>query len=343
MSIKRTIDKLPGGMMIIPLLIGAVIRTIDPGMFDSKTFSGSFTGGLMSGTLPLLGAFYICLGSTIDVHQAGYVVKKGATLWLTKVLVAAIFGLLIKALASNQNDIFLGLSSLAIVAAFADTNGGLYMALIGQLGKKEDAAAYSIISLESGPFFTMLILGVVGLASFPLLAFIYVLLPLLVGALLGNLDPDMRSFLGKGTDILIPMFALAIGASINLKDVVTAGTAGIVLGLGVIVISAVTLAMIDKLTGGNGVNGVAAATTAGNASVVPATVAGLYVGYRAIAAKATVQVAAAVIVTAILVPFLTGWYARRVSRRHPMSEPPASTEPTVADPPAETYDVPSAR
>ncbi|SDO33992.1 2-keto-3-deoxygluconate permease [Paenibacillus sp. yr247] len=35
------------------------------------------------------------------------------------------------------------------------------MALMGQFGKKEDVGAYSIMSLESGPFLTMITLGVV--------------------------------------------------------------------------------------------------------------------------------------------------------------------------------------
>ena len=58
-----------------------------------------------------------------------------------------------------------GLSTLAVVAAFNDTNGGLYMALMGQFGQPRDVAAYTIMSIESGPFLTMVTLGVAGLSS----------------------------------------------------------------------------------------------------------------------------------------------------------------------------------
>ena len=69
------------------------------------------------------------------------------------------------------------------------------MALMAQLGRKiEDVAAYSIMSMESGPFFTMLIFGVSGLASFPVLAFVFALLPLLIGIVLGNSDPHGEPF-----------------------------------------------------------------------------------------------------------------------------------------------------
>jgi len=301
--------------MIVPLFIGAVIRTIFPNITNNEVLSNSFTGGLLFGTLALLGAFYICLGATIQFKAAGYIIKKGGALWASKILTAAAIGLLIKLLASDQNHLFLGLSALAIVAAFSDTNGGLYMALMGQLGRKEDVAAYSIMSLESGPFFTMLILGVTGLAHFPFVAFVFAILPLVIGMVLGNVDQDMRTFLSKGQEVLIPMFALALGIGINLKDIAAAGISGIVLGVGVFSITGVVLIALDRLTGGTGLAGIAAASTAGNAAAVPLAVAAAYAGYKGISNTATVQVAASVIVTAILVPVFTGWYYRRLQRR----------------------------
>ncbi|WAH36253.1 2-keto-3-deoxygluconate permease [Alicyclobacillus dauci] len=316
MRIKRTIDKIPGGMMIVPLLIGAIVRTAFPHLADGTVFKSSFTGGLLTCAPALLAAFYICLGSTIEFKAAGYIMKKGISLWLGKIVLAAVICLIIKAVVPDQNHMFLGLSALAIVAAFSDTNGGLYMALMGQFGKKaEDVAAYSIMSLESGPFFTMLILGVVGLASFPVMAFVYAVLPLIIGMILGNLDIDMRKFLSQGQSVLIPLFALALGFGINLKNVISAGASGLILGLAVVVITGIVLVLIDRVTGGTGLGGMAAASTAGNASAVPVAVAAVFSGYRAIAATAMVQVAAAVIVTSILVPILTAWMARRAERK----------------------------
>ena len=67
MKIKQSIEKIPGGMMVIPLFLGAIINTIDPTM--AKTY-GSFTGALMTGAMPIMAAFYICMGATIDLrHQ----------------------------------------------------------------------------------------------------------------------------------------------------------------------------------------------------------------------------------------------------------------------------------
>ena len=316
---KRWLDRVPGGMMLVPLVFGALLRTLFPHIFanDNTVFRTSFTGGLLTGATPFLAAFYVCLGSTIDLRQTGYIVKKGLALWLGKIGTAALIGFLIHSFAANsQNDVFLGLSALAIVAAFSDTNGGLYMALMGQLGDKvEDVAAYSIMSLESGPFFTMLILGVTGLASFPAMAFVLAIVPLLVGIALGNWDPEWRAFLKGGTQLFIPFFAVALGTGIDLTKVAAAGLSGVLLGVIVVVVTGVILMLLDRATGGNGLAGIAAASTAGNAAAVPAVVAAIYVAYKPIAALATVQVSACVIVTAILTPLLTAWYSTKVAKR----------------------------
>lgn len=312
MQLKKSIESIPGGMMIVPLLIGALIRTCFPDVFNLPEFKSSFTGGMLTGTLPLLAASYVCLGSTIRFDAAGYILKKGVALWAGKIGTTFMIGFMIKLLVPDQNHMLFGLSALAIVAAFSDTNGGLYMALMSQFTRKaEDIAAYSIMSLESGPFFTMMILGVAGLASFPILAFVFALVPLIVGMILGNLDEDMREFLGKGYNVLIPLFALPLGAGIDLTQVVKAGTSGIFLGIFVVLLTGTVLYSLDCLTGGNGVAGVAASSTAGNAAAVPMVVATVYSGYAEIAQTATVQVAACVIVTAILTPILTAWLAKK--------------------------------
>jgi 2-keto-3-deoxygluconate permease len=67
----------------------------------------------------------------------------------------------------------------------------------------------------------------------------------------------------------------------------------------------------DRLCGGSGIAGAAASSTAGNSAAVPQAVALADTSYARVAAAATVQVAASVIVTAILTPLLTSWWYRR--------------------------------
>jgi len=110
-----------------------------------------------------------------------------------------------------------------------------------------------------------------------------------------------------------------LGQTINLGSVVTAGLPGIVLGLAVVAVTGIVCIATDRLLGGSGVAGAAASSTAGNSAAVPQAVALADPSYAAIAPAATVQVAASIIVTAILTPLLTSWWYRRVeaSKRLP--------------------------
>jgi len=325
--IKRTIERIPGGMMIVPLLIGSLVATFLP---DTPKFFGSFTNALFTGALPILAVFYVCMGASINIKATPYLLKKGGTLLITKVGIAVLIGIVLGHFLGEQpisSGLFAGISTLAVVAAMNDTNGGLYMALMGQYGRSEDVGAYSVMSLESGPFLTMVTLGIAGLSAFPWPTLVGSILPLALGMLLGNLDRDMRDFLAKAVPVMIPFFALALGASLDLHNVWQAGLLGLGMGVAVVVLTGIPLFFADRLTGGTGVAGVAAATTAGNAAAVPALIAAANPVYAEAAKSATILVAACVVVTAILAPILTAAVAKRVQQRNPVVIPEPEIEP----------------
>jgi 2-keto-3-deoxygluconate permease len=310
LPIKRGIEAIPGGMVIVPLTLGALIATFAPG---TGTFFGSFTGALFSGALPILAVFYVCMGATIPFETLPQVAGKGGVLLTAKVAMGVVAALIVGHFLGTgpvKTGLLAGFSTLAIVCAINDTNGGLYMALMGRYGTPQEMGAYSLMSLESGPFITMMTLG--GLLAFPWQTLLGAILPLLAGIALGNLDREMREFLGKAAPALIPFFAFAIGSSLDLTKVWQAGLLGIALGACVLLVSSAVMWSADKVSGGKGVAGLAAAATAGNAAAVPALVAAANPAYAAAAPFATVLVAASVVVTMLTVPIVTAWYAKRV-------------------------------
>jgi 2-keto-3-deoxygluconate permease len=310
MRIKHTVERVPGGLMTVPLAMGAVLATVVPRMGE---FFGSFTGALFTGALPILAVFYVCIGATIRVNTLPQVVKRGGALLAAKISLGVLCGALLGHYLGTQPiqaGWFARLSTLAVVASINDTNGGLYMALMRRYGTPEDVAAYSVMAIESGPFLTMVTLGVAGLSSFPWQTLAGAILPLLVGILLGNLDGEMREFLGGAAPVLIPFFAFSLGTGLDLHLVWSAGLPGALLGVGVLLLSATVMIGVDRLIGGNGTAGVAAATTAGNAAAVPMLIAAADPQYAAAAKPATVLVAASVVVTGLLAPFLTAFWSR---------------------------------
>ena len=302
--IKKFLDKIPGGIIIVPLFLGCIINTFWPAALQI----GSFTTGIVNGTSALVGLFFVCMGAQLDLKCAPQAMKTGFTITIVKFVVSAAIGLVA---ARFFNDSLFGLSALAIIAAASNSNGALFGALTKTYGSEGDQGAVAIISLNDGPFLTMVAMGTAGLANIPYMMLVASVIPLLLGILLGNLDPNMRKCLSAGGEVTIMVLGFALGANMSLQQVAQGGASGVVLGLITVVIGGVFNIFFDKLTGGSGVAGAAISSVGGNAVATPAALAAVDGTLAATAASATPQVAAAVVVTAIICPFLTSWIYKR--------------------------------
>jgi 2-keto-3-deoxygluconate permease len=308
MKILQTVKKIPGGLMVVPLLLGACVNTFFPGVWT--TFDGTFTTHLWkSGAMPILAVFLFCNGATINFKKAGIPLAKGVLLTVIKVGVGILIGLLVSSIFGAAG--ILGLTPLAIVGALANSNGGLYASLAGEYGDNTDVGAVAILSINDGPFFTMVALGASGIAKIPINALIGCVIPIVVGCILGNLDEDIRKFCEPGASMMIPFFSFPLGAGLNLKNLIVGGAPGILLGLFCCLITGMIGYGVYKLlqpVKGLGIEhpevGAAIGTTAGNAAATPAAVAAVDASLLAISEAATAQVTCAVIVTAICCPIL---------------------------------------
>lgn len=314
MKILDTVKKIPGGLMVVPLLLGAIVNTFFGGYLWTE-LDGTFTTHLWkSGAMPILAVFLFCNATTIDFKKAGVTVYKGVVLTLVKVLTGIILGLLCGKIFGDAG--VLGISTVAIIGAIVNSNGGLYSALAGEYGDASDVGAVAILSINDGPFFTMVALGAAGAATIPMSTLIGCILPIIVGCILGNLDESIREFCLPGATLMIPFFAFPLGAGLNITDLVKAGIPGIVLGLACTLITGLLGYFVYKLlrmkhpeVGG------AIGTTAGNAAATPEALAAADPTLMAVAAVATVQITAAIIVTAICCPILVSYLHKIEEKR----------------------------
>ena len=105
----------------------------------------------------------------------------------------------------------------------------------------------SLLSINDGPFLTLVALGASGMANVPFIALIAVLGPIIFGMILGNLDKKMTEFLAPGVTMLIPFVGICLGAGINISAIVTGGASGILLGLITICISGPFVVFCDRM------------------------------------------------------------------------------------------------
>jgi len=304
-KILKAVTKVPGGMMVVPLFLGMLVNTFVPNLLKI----GGFTQALTNVGYPTILAMYLfTAGSKMTLRAAPKMLQRGFGILLAKVGMAILISLGISHLFNGN---LIGLSTLAVLAAMNDTNGGMFLALTSTFGSKEDAGTYVVQSIETGPFLTMLVLVGAGLAVIPWLTMVSVIAPIAAGAVLGNLDGDIREFCGAHESIIVPFMAFTLGQGINLKSVTAAGIPGIVLGVTVLVVTGLVCILADRLLGGSGIAGAAASSTAGNAVGTPQAVALADKSFAGIAPIATLQVATSVIVTALLTPVLTAYVYRR--------------------------------
>lgn len=315
-SVLKFLGKIPGAIMVIPLILGAIFNTFFPGILGM----GSFTTALFrDGAAVLVGMFLFCIGSQINVKTALPAVEKGIVMLLLKFGTAVGIGLGVAFFMPNGT--LFGLLPLAIIAGMSNSNSTLYVALSAQFGSKTDKGAVSILSINDGPFLTMLALGAAGLANFPIMALISAIFPMILGFVIGNLSPIARNFLRPGELFIIPFVAFQLGVSVDLSVLLGNGAIGILLGVltvfvsGPIIMGGLYLWHVLRrhpyptrtITAGTMESAVA-----GNAIATPAAVVLVDPSLAGIQGQATAQIAAACITTALIVPFLVGYMAKRM-------------------------------
>jgi 2-keto-3-deoxygluconate permease len=304
-----TMNRIPGGLMLVPLVLGSIFGTFAPDALGI----GSFTTALFQDSaLPLIALLIFATGTQVNLRTGGPVLAHTGVVLLFKSLIPA--GLIVLLGRFTGIDGILGISILGMLATFDNSNGGLWLAFTGKYGDKRDRGAYLASAINDGPFFSLLFLGASGLGDIPVLTLVAALVPFLLGAIVGNLDPQWREVLRPVPNIVIPFFAFALGTGIDLGSVITGGLSGLVLGVLVVLITGslvyVGYRFVLRRGRKSGI-GFAAATTAGNAIATPGIVAAADPKFAEYAGTATAQVAAAVLVTAILAPLAASFVLQR--------------------------------
>lgn len=126
-------NKIPGGAMVIPLIMGSLVGTFFPEFLGL----GSFTTALFKSSAgPLIALLIFATGMQITVCSSGPVLAHTGVILLFKTLIPAAlitaFGLVV------GNDGVIGISLLAMLTVVANSNGGIWLAFTGKYGDYRD-------------------------------------------------------------------------------------------------------------------------------------------------------------------------------------------------------------
>ena len=304
--------KMPGGLVIIPLVLAVLIATFFPQAYQ---IGGYVTALFYDGNSCMMGFFLIVCGSAINIKQVGMPLYKGVALTGIKFLLGVIVGMTVSALCGPAG--FLGIAPFVWIATITNSNGSLYISLSSQFGNATDTGAISILSLNDGPFFTLVALGATGLASIPFDSLIAVLVPLLIGFIWGNLDAGFRRACATAQPIVTFFMTISIGAKTDVKTIITAGASGIILGLISAATAVIFFFVFNLLLPKKERNAMGAAigTTALNSAMTPAAVAEADPSMAQYTDMATAQCATASVVTLFLCPFITAFFDKWMQKK----------------------------
>ena len=311
MKLCATMRKFPGGMMVIPLVIGCLVNTFIPQVLQI----GGFTTALFKGgQATLVGLFIFCSGATISFKEVGLPLYKGIILTVLKFAFGFAVGALLNVFFGPAG--ILGLTPFAVIGALTNSNGAIYTALAKEFGDETDMGAIAVLSLNDGPFLTMIAMGASGLADIPVIDIVAAIVPLIVGMILGNLDGEFRTLLSNGLNMVLPVNGFVFGANMSLFTIINAGVPGLIMGLLSVFFTGVCVYWVYSIIRKKpDPMGMAVGTVAGNAVATPAAVAMADTSLQPYVEAATAQTAAAMVITALLTPVMTGFFAKRAAKK----------------------------
>lgn len=321
-NIWKTLQKVPAGTMFVPLIIGAIITTVCQGIFHFDLWEG--LGNPMqdmfssSGQMLLIGLMLFCTGTSLKLSDMKAAMHRGVILIITRLVVA--YGLSALYFVLFGYEGVLGISFLAFVCAVSSANAALYMGIIQPFGDKADKASFGIMLICSMPLLPLLFLGFFGTSGFGMeqvIQIISLLIPFVLGMILGNLDEDIRKVFAGGNAIILPFLGFEFGSTINLFDAFQMLPQGLLLSVIYFIIVIGPSYLVERhLLKRPGYISFASASLAGVALSIPAMAAASNTALEPYATSSVAILAFVLAVTNILAPFMVKWQLKR----HPVDE-----------------------
>lgn len=302
----KSINKIPAGTFLVPMILSAFIYTFWPDLFHV----GGLTEGLLSGSgMPFItGALSFFSGTGMKLGALKKVVKNHGVLLLARFIVTIVLGLLYISI-FGQGGI-LGISAIAFIVAIGSINPAVYLALVNDFGKEEDKTVFGITSLFAIPLVPVFIYSLSSAEGFEWMSLISTLIPVILGIILGNIDQEFHKLFGPGVAALLPLLGWNIGQGLNLIEATQSGLVGLLLVGIYYLVNLYQLPLDTKVLKNNGVASLSMMSAAGVSLSTPAVIGAMNPEYMEYTSTATAQVLTVVVITSILTPIIVKRYSK---------------------------------
>ncbi len=304
----KFMKKIPGGLLLIPMLISAVFATFCPNLF--------YIGGLTEALFTKKGINYIvalitfCSATSLDFKSLAKVLKKQGLMLLVKIILCMAFSLLFFKF-FGETGVW-GISLLSFVCVLASLNPSLYIALTKDYATKTDESAFGLLGLLCLPVFPIIVYSVAQSQAIDFSPIISTLIPLILGILIANFDKDFASIFKGSTTMLTPFMGWSFGTGINLIESFKSGLQGLVLVVIFYVLIALPIYLFEvKVLKGNGVSALGMSSMAGLTVSVPLILSQNSDYLASIAGTAASQIALGVVLTSVITPMLVKMLAKK--------------------------------
>ena len=305
MRIVERCKKVPGGLMLVMVFIGAVMNTFFPTWLQiGDPFTVTST---KSGLMPMVGLMLFFTGTQMKGETIKKVARRGGMLFLFKLGLFLIFGYTVWNLLGTGS--FLGISSLAWITAFMSCNSALYLSIVQQLGDDVDQANFGLLTLVGMPNVALLLFNQSSSIMEIVADVAAMSLPFLLGMIITYLDSSFQRMFEKGTQCIIPIAGFEFGTNIHLLTMFQSGFAGIVLCVVTLCLSLIPTLIFDcKVLKQPGYAAIASCGLSGVSLSLPYLASQIVSEFEPIVEVVTGQCAVALLLTTFLLPFIAkGW------------------------------------
>ena len=338
-GIWKFLNKIPAGTRFVPLVISAIISSIciACGLGTGNAGEGETLWEYLgnprkdlfgkTGQNLLIGLRLFCTGTRIKPSDFGDVFKRGIWIILARLVPAYLASVLVFLFCPNG---FLGIDPVTFCVCITSANAALYRGIIHPYADNADRAAFPIRCVISRPLLPFIVISSLGTSeeaasiTSKVRQIVALLLPFILGFILGNLDEDIRKVFKGGNAIILPFLGFEFGSTINLVQAFTSGKvwiAAIVLILIYWCFTRIIPSLVDHvILKRPGYASMASTALAGVALSIPAMFASYtfkgVVFSQTMVSNSVLILAIVLFVTNILSPFFTKWERNLYFKRH---------------------------